>query len=884
MEKTNFTVQLTAQIPVLTLRGEMALDYAESIAQLLANLVALLLCLFHYISGKRKGWAYAILFFLSALLSCYYWTAYQVIMGDSPQVSDLMAYFGWNGSYILLMILLFSFKSPEERRYFHPAMLIPVPLNVWQCTLYLPYGTLSNNIYQVAIGTAISAFSIQGICWYVTHKKEGARKPYIPLAVLLFITFEFGMWTFSTMYPPLGDLYYPCSFLCSATYLLLVWALRRTYAGEDDEITFDQKYQTLLKIACMAIVLGFSLGGILLGTWMRDQMMTHMSPDAVTDLYDIIPVVLFVISLIIVIFMVATIFVVYFAQRAAENNKLREARQIAERSSAAKSEFLANMSHEIRTPINAVMGMNEIILRESLQARDRQTGNAEADREVFSDICGYAGIIDSAGKNLLSIINDILDISKIEAGKLEIRESPYSLREFLSDICRLIGFRAQSRGLDFRADVDPRLPDSLNGDESRVRQVILNILNNAVKYTNKGTVTLTVSGTPITFAVADTGVGIRQKDLARLFEKFERVGPAGTEQVEGTGLGLTISKNLLDMMGGTIQVESEFGSGSLFTVTIPQKIVSTGQIGEFDVQEDSDTEESPRELFRAPGAKILVVDDTRMNLTVVEGLLKKTEMHIDSVLSGEEALQLTVSTHYDVILMDQRMYGMDGTETMRRIRAQVSGTNITTPIICLTADAIAGVREKYIAEGFTDYLSKPIDIQALRRKLLAWLPQQKVVLLSDTEQLRMPDDILSPESGNVFEELRTKDIDVSRGLMYCQQDPALYRSMLAEFAGEAPGRIARLEKSFTAGAWKDYVLLVHSLRSTSGTIGATRLSLAAAAMESAARQEDAAALQDGHAPLVALYRKISEAISSFCAEADAPPPDYSGVMEFMPEE
>ena len=891
------------------------MDYAESIAQLLANLVALLLCLFHYISGKRKGWAYAILFFLSALLSCYYWTAYQVIMGDSPQVSDLMAYFGWNGSYILLLILLFSFKSPEERRYFHPAMLIPVPLNIWQFILYLPYGTLANNIYQVAIGTALSVFSVQGICWYVKHKKEGARKPYIPLAVFLFITFEFGMWTFSTMYPPLGDLYYPCSFLCSATYLLLVWALRKTYAGEDDEITFDQKYQTLLKIACLAIVMGLSLGGILLGTWMRDQMMTHMGGAAASDIYDIIPVVLFVISLIIVIFMVATIFVVYFAHRAAENNKLREARQIAERSSAAKSEFLANMSHEIRTPINAVMGMNEIILRESLQARDRQPGSVEENREVFSDICGYAGIIDSAGKNLLSIINDILDISKIEAGKLEIREAPYSLREFLIDICRLVGFRAQSRGLEFKADVDPRLPDRLNGDETRVRQVILNILNNAVKYTNHGTIQFKVSGTPIsgympgqrinlTFAVADTGVGIRQKDLARLFEKFERVGPAGTEQVEGTGLGLTISKNLVDMMGGTIQVESEFGKGSLFTVTLPQKIVSVEPVGEFDVQEESNNnEETPRELFRAPSAKVLVVDDTRMNLTVVEGLLKKTEMHIDSVLSGEEALQLTAGTHYDVILMDQRMYGMDGTETMRRIRAQVSGTNITTPIICLTADAIAGVKEKYLAEGFTDYLSKPIDTMALKKLLMRYLPPAKVLPfpkedaqtqnqsksnftdpfgLPNASKPQSANEALSIEAAGEFAPLAAEGINPVRGLHFCQQDKTLYRSLLSEFESTAKEKEQQIITSFETKDWESYALLVHTLKSTSGTIGATALSETAAVLEAAALTRDEDRIQQDHQKLLFLYRRTTGAVRSFCTEDNILPEVNDGIIEFEP--
>ena len=893
----------------------MALDYAESIIQLLANLVALLLCLFHYISVKQKGWAFSILFFLSSLLSSYYWTSYLIIMGNYPNVSDVMAYFGWNGAFMILFVFLMNMKTPEERRYFHPLMLVPIPVNIFQLIMYLPYGRPLSNIYQVLSGTLVTVFSIQGFCWYWKNRKEGAPKPYISIAAFTFFFCEFGMWTSTCLEGILSELYFPFSFVCSFSYLLIVWAVRRTYSGTEETANFDQKYQSLLKAGCLVIVLGFSLGGILLGAWIRDQILEHTSDLSASNIYNIIPVVLFVISLVLVVFMVATIFVVYFGQRAAENNKLREARQIAERSNAAKSEFLANMSHEIRTPINAVMGMNEIILRESLQARDNPESAGDV-RGIFSDISGYAGIIDSAGRNLLAIINDILDISKIEAGKLEIREGPYSLRAFLSDICRLISFRAQARNLEFRADVDPRLPDSINGDETRVRQVILNVLNNAVKYTNHGSVKFTVTGTPVsgympgqrvnlTFAVQDTGVGIRRKDLDRLFEKFERAGFAGSEQVEGTGLGLTISKNLLDMMGGTIEVKSEFGKGSLFTVTLPQKVVSTERIGEFDIEADpgTETEMLPQELFRAPDSRILVVDDTRMNLTVVEGLLRKTEVKIDTALSGEEALALTLNVPYDVILMDQRMYGMDGTEAMHRIREQEDGINHETPIVCLTADALAGVKEKYLAEGFTDYLSKPIDSLALKRTLLRHLPKDKVILLKEDEQnaptsapgpgtdtalqntSQSTNTAAEPKTESPFAPLEQAGIHPARGLYYCQQDEALYRSLLAEFAAGAEEKEERLETNYASKNWKDYALLTHSLKSTSGTIGATALSENAAVLEAAANSEDIEKIRAEHEKLLELYRRTTEAIREFCTD-DADDPFLSGsdgIIEFNPE-
>ena len=738
----------------------MVWDYAENVFQLMADLGALLMCLFYYISNKHRAWLYGLLFFLTGLLSSYYWTTYLIIIGTWPTVSDLVAYSGWDLAYAFLFVLVMHMKSPEERRYFHPLLLIAIPLDLLLLMIYLyspPAEAASqltasihnthllNNIYLVIICNCAGVSSLQSLLWYWKKKKQNEEvpEPWIALAALLIVLFGFAVLISSNLYGPISVLYYPFSILSSSTYLFLVWAINRSVPHENREAPsdFEQKFQNVLKAASLGIVLVLSLGGILLGIWMRSVIMQNMDPVSAAGIYEIVPIVLFVISLILIIFVVAVIFVVYFSQRAAENSRLREARQIAERSSAAKSEFLAAMSHEIRTPINAVMGMNEVVLRESRQAQDRLPEKSEEVRGVFDDICGYAGIIDTAGKNLLSIINDILDISKIEAGRMEIREDHYKLSSVLNDVCNLIGIRAKARDLDFRMDVEDCLPDCLYGDAIRVRQIMLNILNNAVKYTERGSVTLSVytdaeavfeTGETINLiiSVKDTGIGIREEDLNRLFHKFERIGVSESEGVEGTGLGLTIVKNLLDMMGGSIRVESRYGIGSLFIVTIPQKIVDPAAIGDFRerFERSAETVDVPQELFRAPSARILIVDDTRMNLTVAEGLLKRTDMQIDTASGGEEALQLTLAIPYDLILMDQRMPGMDGIEAMHLIRAQEGGVNRQTPIICLTADAVSGAKKRYLAEGFTDYLSKPIDSLALRKKLIAYLPPEKIIL------------------------------------------------------------------------------------------------------------------------------------------------------------
>ena len=577
--------------------------------------------------------------------------------------------------------------------------------------------------------------------------------------------------------------------------------------------------------------------------------------------------------------------------------QLLEAKRTADRANAAKSEFLTNMSHEIRTPINAMLGMNEIVLRESLQARDQPPREREMIRAVFSDICNYAGDIGSAGKSLLSIINDILDFSMIESGKMKIIPASYRLSSLLNDMSNMILFKARAKGLDFQVDVDETIPDNLNGDENRVRQIMTNILNNAVKYTDRGGIRLSVSagdgerreGAPLDLliVVRDTGIGIREEDIGRLFTKFERVDLEHNSTVEGTGLGLAIVRNLLDLMGGRIEVESVYGEGSTFSITLPQVVLSLEPIGNFREKLDQSLEsaKAKKDIFRAPDAHILIVDDTRMNLTVAVNLLKGTRIGIDTAISGAEAIALCKTIRYDLILMDQRMPEMDGTEAMRRILAQADGANHGTRFICLTADAVSGARERYLAEGFADYLTKPIDSRALEMMLMKYLPQDKV------ERIRTDVPALDEEGamdiGEGFEALRPAGVDPSVGLQYCQNDPDFYRSMLVEYAQGASGKLDALRTYLDQNHLNDYAVAVHSLKSTSRMIGAITLSEAAARLEAAADAGDSAALREGHDAMCIACAKLCKAIEDLTKDAPAEETQTAGddeILEFLPED
>ncbi len=390
-----------------------------------------------------------------------------------------------------------------------------------------------------------------------------------------------------------------------------------------------------------------------------------------------------------------------------------EARSEAERANRVKSDFLANMSHEIRTPINSILGFDEVILRES---KDK-------------DITQYASNIKFSGKTLLTLINDILDFSKIESGNMEIIPVEYDLKNMITDQILMVANRASDKAIELKCEVDERLPRVLRGDDVRIRQIVTNLLTNAIKYTEKGEVVLTVrleeAGNPagIMISVKDTGIGIREEDQKALFGAFRRIDEKKNRNIEGTGLGLAICVSLLEKMNSERCLDSEYGKGSDFYFTLKQEVVDETPVGRFSIaeEENSRTVEITRDDFTAPGKRVLVVDDVKMNLSVFRQLLKKSGMIIETADSGGQALEMIRSSNYDIVFMDHLMPEMDGIETLKKGREEGIIDTDKVPVIALTANAISGARDMYTSVGFTDYLTKPIEISHLISMLVKYL-------------------------------------------------------------------------------------------------------------------------------------------------------------------
>ena len=581
--------------------------------------------------------------------------------------------------------------------------------------------------------------------------------------------------------------------------------------------------------------------------------------------------------------------------------KQEKALEEARRASEAKTDFLANTSHEIRTPINAVLGMNEMILRESVKAEKMTDGKPSDYQEAFKKIKHYSGNVDSAGNNLLAIINDILDFTKIEEGKMKIVEVEYQLSSVINDVSNMIYFKAKEKNLTFVTDVDERIPDRLFGDVVRIRQVITNILNNAVKYTEKGSVSMkitgrklniTASGKPLMeliVSVSDTGIGISEENIAKLFGKFERVDLEKNSTKEGTGLGLAITKMLLQMMHGDIKVESTYGSGSTFTINIPQLVLSEEPIGNFTEKFEKELggRKEYHESFRAPNARILIVDDTKMNLVVAMEFLKDTKVNIDTAGGGKEAVELALSNKYDVILMDQRMPEMDGEETLKVIKSHEEGPNIKTPVICLTADAVVGARERYLSKGFDDYLTKPIDSTNLEKTLKKYIPAEKIEIVEKEEKAPEAPVISAPEisASSEFAALSECGIDTDKGIANCAGDKDFYISILKEYSKDAQEKKAKLKGFLEEGNLKDYAILIHSLKSTSATIGAMAPSKLAQALEAAANDDNKDFVLENQDAFIKEYDTVLQAIGKVIPEDDKTVSSDPGdeIMEFLPE-
>ena len=530
-------------------------------------------------------------------------------------------------------------------------------------------------------------------------------------------------------------------------------------------------------------------------------------------------------------------------------HQLKELHQEALAANNAKSSFLANMSHEIRTPINTILGMDELILREAQNI----------------NVIEYAQNIKTEGKTLISLINDLLDFSKIESGKMELTETVYGISSLLHDVVAMFSIKAEEKGLDFSVRVAEDIPAMLCGDEIRIKQILSNLLSNAVKYTERGSVVLMVDWEPqederilLYITVKDSGIGIRKEDMDAIFEKFKRFDMKRNNKVEGTGLGMNITTQLLQMMNGKIFVESEYGVGSEFKVRIPQSVADAAPLGCYTYAKNMPDKDDIRETFTAPKGRVLVVDDNVMNRVVVKGLLKRTLLQIEEAENGEECLKKAKDTHYDIILMDHMMPGMDGVETLNRLREQ-DGACRKTPVIVLTANAVVGVKEYYLAQGFDDYLSKPISGRLLEEMLLKYLPDELVIKREASQGINV---INAKQEGFRPEEIRdvlTKErIDFKGSLERMGGTLNQYRQYAIRFALLCEERLRMLHEYIREEDVPAYVMLLHSVKLDADALGAWELEELAAEQEKMGKEGNLAFLRDKFSLLSVEYQRVAQ--------------------------
>lgn len=528
-----------------------------------------------------------------------------------------------------------------------------------------------------------------------------------------------------------------------------------------------------------------------------------------------------------------------YTQLALAKQDADAARQEALAANEAKGKFLAHMSHEIRTPINAVLGMDEMILRETSEPQVKE----------------YAMDIYTAGQTLLSLINDILDFSKIDSGKMEIVPVKYDISSMLHDLASMASQRADNKNIRFEMSVDAGLPSRLYGDDVRIRQVLTNILTNAVKYTHEGCVCFRVRGriegdmVTLTFEVEDTGIGIRAEDLPKLSAEFERIEVERNRNIEGTGLGMNITIQLLSLLGSRLQVESDYGKGSKFYFDLEQKIVDHTPVGDFEarVQQIAQSYDYSTK-FCAPDARILVVDDNAVNRRVLRNLLKDTLVQVVDVESGEECLQQVKENHFDLILLDHMMPGMDGVETLHRIKALYECPCRDTPVVVLTANAVSGAREMYLSEGFDDFLSKPVVPKKLENMIQKMLPDNLVK--ERKEGSNDKGTVLSDRDASAKDMLdalpQVDGLDWQYAWLHLA-DMGLLEYTVKEFHSQIDMAAARLEQSYRQlageGQLEQYRIQVHAMKGLAATVGLMTLSGVARLLENAAKDGDVGTVQ-----------------------------------------
>ena len=525
--------------------------------------------------------------------------------------------------------------------------------------------------------------------------------------------------------------------------------------------------------------------------------------------------------------------------------------------SEAKTQFLASMSHEIRTPINAILGMNEMILREN-------------EDKVIEE---YSRSIKTSGNMLLMLVNDVLDFSKIEAGKLEITRARFQVAEMLCDVISIVSERADEKALKLKTELTSEIPSEMISDEFRIRQILVNLINNAIKYTEKGTVTLQVGGSytgdydyELCLRVKDTGKGIRKEEQANLFDAFSRADLKTNKNIEGTGLGLAIVKSIVDSMKGTLGVESEFGKGSEFWVKLPVKVTNKEPVRSDFMEVRSEHEKAPDfSSFTAPDANVLAVDDNQSNLTVVKLFLKRTGIKLDLCGSGTHAIELCRKKKYDLILLDHMMPEPDGIETLHIIREDEASLNKDTKAVVLTANAVVGSRQMYIDAGFEDYLTKPLDSKLLEKTVKKMLPKDKVNEGSEGENVSgaeaEPADSESGKELTLRDKLsKIEELDYDRAIGYCAGDEELLEQVVKEIASECAERSERMKQSLAGNDIKAYQIDAHTIKSNMARIGMDALSNRAKKHEMAADEKNTEFINSDSDDFINEYIKVCKSL------------------------